>query len=87
MLAQEGELHHGGEVDCELLVTGGDGAAALRPSDSALDCVAPAVALSVEALRAALAHVAALARWDDVPHAAVTQTGEERSVAVGLVAS
>ena len=51
------------KLDGELLMPGRDGTAAFEPSDAALDRIAPAVEIRIEASRAALAHVATLAGW------------------------
>jgi hypothetical protein len=87
MLTQGRELHHGREGDRGLFVSGGDRAAAFRPSDTALEPIASAVELRIEGSCAALAHVAAGAGWDHGPDMALTQRAEDRLVAVGLIAS
>ena len=71
-MAQERELDHGSEVDGELLVLSSDGATTFEPADAAPDGVPPAVEIRIEHSRVALPHVAALARRDDGPDAAVT---------------
>jgi hypothetical protein len=76
VLAQEGELHHGGEVDGQLLVAGRDGATDFQPAHAAFDGVAPAVEIRIEGTWAAFAHVAALARSDNRPDPASAEVGE-----------
>lgn len=85
-MAKESKLQHGGEVDGELLMSGCDRAAAFQPFDTALDRIAPAVAIRVEAWRAALAHVAALAGRDDRPDPASAKVGEDTFMALDLIA-
>jgi hypothetical protein len=52
MLPQESEPHYGGEVGSKLLAPASDGAATFQLSNTMLDGIAPALALSVEAARA-----------------------------------
>jgi hypothetical protein len=48
VLAQEGQFEHGEEAGGELVVAGGDGAAAFEPTDGALDGVASPVGIRVD---------------------------------------
>ena len=47
-MADEGQLEHGQEAEGELVVPGGDGAAALEPPDGALHDVAPLVGVGID---------------------------------------
>jgi hypothetical protein len=76
------ELHHGEEVDGELLDAGGEPSALLQPADDALDDAAPAVGRLVEARVRTLVR----AGRDHGPDAAPAQVAPDGAIAVALVA-
>src|SRR5688500_15143504 len=75
------ELHHGEEVDGELLEAGGEPSALLEPADDALDDAAPAVGRRVEARVRALVGARRDHRADPPP----AQVAPHGAIAVALV--